>query len=323
MQARTPGLVIRPAEADDGPRLLALERDSSVPAGRGVSFTLDKLNALALRRPRSEAVVLVAEIGGRIVALHSASIHDGLLGGHRRRLAWLHYPRVVPEHRGKWIGHSLQAELNAVCQPRVDHRYQLFWSGRDAADGWHCWRTHPVYLLLDTHRVGGPGHGRPATPDDAELIVEMLNAAHGHDELFLPHSVASLAAYLERSPAEYSWADLVIGDGAVVGMWRGGWRVVRNHISHQVTGVLDSVLDYGYLPGAEGELLRLLRAACGQREHGPVEGYLGMWSSAGSPAYAVLAALAGRETLFDLHADVPEPAGSGHKGVHLDALQCT
>lgn len=323
MQTRTPGLVIRPAQAGEAARLVEVERDSPVPAGGGVTFTVEKPDALGLSRLQPEPVVLVAEIDGRVVGMNSASIHDGLIGGQRQRMGWLHYPRVLPDYRGKWIGHSLATELTAVCRERADRCYQLFMSGYDAEDGRHRWRTQPVWLLLDSGRIGGPPHGRPATPDDAELVVEMLNAGHAREELFLPYTVASLTARLERSPTQYSWADLTIGDGAVTGVWRGAWRLVRNHHSRIVRGIQDNVLDYGFLPGAEGELLRLLRAAGGRATNGTLERYLGMWTSVGSPAYPSLTVLTGREFPFQLQSDAPEPPAASHRGLHLDALHST
>ena len=325
MQARTPGLVIRSAEADDAARLAEVERDSPVPAGRGLTFSVDKHDALALSRLQPEPVVLVAEIDGRVVGMNSASIHEGLIAGQRQRLGWLHNPRVLPEHRGKWIGRSLATELTAVCRQRVDRCYRLFGPGYEAEDGRQPWRTQPIWMLLDAGRVAGPRHGRPATPDDAELVVEMLNAGHAHEELFVPYTVASLTARLERSPDQYTWADLTIGDGAVVGVWRGGWQVARTHPNRVVKGLQDNVFDHGFLPGAEPELLLLLRAASGRTENGPGERYLGMWTSVGSPAYASLTVLTGPEFQFpfQLQCDVPEPAAAGHRGVHLDALHST
>ena len=178
IEARTPGLLIRPAQPEDAAQLVAVERDSPVPAARGLSFSIDKIDPLALSRMQPDAVVLAAELDGEVVGIHSSSVHDGLVGGQRKRLAWVHYPRVHPAHRGQWIGHGLQAELLALIRPRVDHWYQIFAPGRDTDDGRHRWRTHAVWMLLDAGRIGGPRHGRRATPDDAELIVEMINACH-------------------------------------------------------------------------------------------------------------------------------------------------
>jgi GNAT superfamily N-acetyltransferase len=323
IQARTPGLLIRAAEPEDSARLVAVERDSPVPAGRGLTFSIDRVDALALSRMQPESVVLAAELDGEVVGMHSASLHEGLIGGHRKRLAWVHYPRVHPTHRGKWIGHALQAEILALIGPRIDHWYQIFAPGRDTEDGRHRWRTHSVWMLLDAGRIGGPRHGRPATPDDAELVVEMINASHAHDELFLPRTAESLTARMERAPTQYSWRDLLIGDGAVVGVWRGGWRVIRNHHNHVFVGLQDNILDYGFLPGAEGELLRLLRAVCGPAGRTAAEGYVGMWTSVGSTAYPSLTALAGLQWPYELHSDIPEPATTGRRGVHLDALHST
>lgn len=322
-RARTPGLVIRPAESGDAVPLAAVERDSLVPGSRGMSFSVDKVDALALSRMQPEPIVLAAELDGDVVGMHSASVFDALVAGQRKRVAWLHYPRVVPRHRGKWIGRSLQEELVSSVRPLTDHFYQLYSAGHDAEDGWFRWRTPPSWLLLDAGRIAGPPHGRPATAADAELIVEMLNAGHAREEFFLPHTVASLTARLQRAPTQYSWRDLLVGDGAVVGVWRSGWRLVRSHQSRIVSGAQDHVIDYGFLPGAENELLRLLRAACGPPGGTRADGYLGMWTSAGSPAYATLAVLTGREYPYALHSDIPEPTLAGHRGLHLDALHST
>jgi GNAT superfamily N-acetyltransferase len=321
-KARTPGVVIRPGTDADAPRLAEIERDSPTVGGSGTTFTIDRgRDNLAGHRIQPAPVLLVAEMDGEVVGAQTAAVHASRMGGQDRTLAWIHYPLVPPPHRGKAIGRALQAETQAFCRPLAEACYRLVPAGYDPHDGTRPWRGQPVWLLLDCHRVAGPRHGRRATRDDADLIVEILNAAHRHEELYLPLTTDSLIARLERSPADYGWDNLLLGDGAVVGVWRGGWRVQRIHDDRPFFGFQDNVLDFGFLPGAEGELVRLLRAACGEEQDEVGERFLGLWSSAGSLSYASVASLTAREFPFTLWADTAEPGPGAGRGIYLDCLQ--
>ena len=70
--------------------------------------------------------------------------------------------------------------------------------------------------------LADPQIGRPATPRDAARIVEILNATHERDEMYLPYTVESFSARVERSPRDYCWDRVRMTDRAVVGVWPAG-----------------------------------------------------------------------------------------------------
>ena len=126
------------------------------------------------------------------------------------------------------------------------------------------WSKHQIRAQLLCAPLAGPQIGRPATPRDAPRIVEILNATHERDEMYLPYTVESFTARVERSPRDYSWDRVRMTDRAVVGVWPAGdtVRFIIESKGNRVESRRGLALDWGFLPGAEDEFEALLRAQC-------------------------------------------------------------
>jgi hypothetical protein len=173
--------------------------------------------------------------------------------------------------------------------------------------------------LLDCRAAAGPPAGRPARPEDGSAIVALLNATHEREELFVPYTVERLAARLGREPALYGWQHLRLGASAVVGIWPAGMRLLRESGAAREESVRALVLDFGFAPGAEAELVALLRAACATLT---AQGctHLSLFSSPGSPGRDALTALAVRVEPYTFNMGLPEPDDVTSRGLYVDQL---
>lgn len=320
-------VVVREATAADGAALAEIERRAPIEMG-GSLLTFDRsADYLAAARLMEDAHVMMAEVDGEPAAVEWAALHHTRIGGQDCRLLNFIHLRVAAEHQRKGLWGALVSRLyesfpdgtldgDYNCAARDNETIQKAFAGRPR------WQVGPVRALITARPQTGSPVGREATPDDADLIVELLNAAHGREEMFLPYTRETLCARLERAPELYSWQHLRITDKAVVGVWPSGpqLRVLRESNGRTVENRNGLVLDYGYAAGAEEEFEQLLRHWCewlAAHEHTQ----LSIFTSQPSPAYPVIAALSDRLETFDLWTSpMPEPPGAKHHGVYADQV---
>jgi hypothetical protein len=156
-------------------------------------------------------------------------------------------------------------------------------------------------------------------PEDAAAIADIINRCHDKEEMFLPYTAESLTARLERAPDLYTSGNLLVGDGAVIGVWPSGPRVTTEIGGDRREAVRASVLDHGFLPGAEDEFERLIRSWCGKLvELGSTE--LSFLTSEGSPTYPLLKRLAFDMDAFDFKMTIKEPADAAANGLYVDPI---
>jgi hypothetical protein len=184
------------------------------------------------------------------------------------------------------------------------------------------WPKRVERALFDCTALAGEPYGRPATPADAPRIVEALNATHGDEEMYLPYSVESLTARLERAPAQYSWERVWLGDSAVVGVWPQGEAVTV--IVETPAGRTESrrglVLDYGLAADGEEELERLLRAWCTRLAQRGFD-TLSIFTSKGSAGRERILGLASQVDEFDVWTPgSPMPEGAENRGLYVDQV---
>ena len=103
-----PGLIIRPARADD---LRALEWEGEYRRFRTV-YRRAFADSLQGRR-----ILLVAEVLGKVVGQIFLQVDSALAGGDGRA-AYLYALRVRPEHRNQGIGTELVREAEVVLRQR-------------------------------------------------------------------------------------------------------------------------------------------------------------------------------------------------------------
>ena len=181
------------------------------------------------------------------------------------------------------------------------------------------WSVTVYRMVLDCRTLAGPRHGRAATPADAATVARILNEAHDTEEAYLPHTDVSFADRMQRAAELYSWPNVLIGDGAVVGVWPAGVRLTADKDRDRRLSTRAVVLDHGFVSGAGDELVALLRAWSTlllERDHTEMT----FLTSGASPSYAVVAPLAAQVDPFAFRMAVPEPEGTAERGVYVDAI---
>ncbi len=329
MHAPPAGVTIRQANDADGPQLRALEMrtplivdDEPIVYDRGDDY-------LASTRLMEDAQVFVAEHEGRIVGVHADAPYQARIGGVDHVLIYRLHTRIDPDYQGMRIFPGLNFASGTHYFSRMDdppppNEQSLIRVGNARMDEWSAasgsaiarWSTHAELCAIDCHASGGPATGRVGSPADAGHIVELCNAAHSDEQIFIPYTTDSLAQRLSRAADLYSWENFLIDDDAVVGVWNQQLRITRGNSTQQVRAV---VLDTGFVPGPRGQvaLERLLRACCTQLEASGTTHLVG-FTSERSLDREVLTSLASSVDRFRHGCRVPEPQPP--KGIRVDAI---
>ena len=316
-------IVIRPAEAPDGSALNDLEVRAPMQMGT-MTLSYDRgPDFLGFGRLMGDNICFVAERDGQLLGLACGASHPVRIGGKIHTVMLLHHLRVPVEHRKGGIFSSLNAHVFGAYHGRTDGAYG--YTALDNAEamrigGPGTWSVTVQRSVLECAALAGPAHGRPATPADAGAIADLLNEAHAAEEAYLPHTADSFTARMQRAPELYSWDHVLIGDGAVVGVWPAGMRVTTtSEDGSQRVSTRAVVLDHGFLPGAEGQLVALLRAwATRLLSLGHTE--MTFITSEASPSAPVVTPLAAKVDPFAFRMAVPEPEGTAQRGVYVDAI---
>lgn len=324
--AADPAIVVRPATLADARALADIERASPVVAG-DVRVTVDRGDDyFAATRLMEDVDVVIAEVDGRPAAVHCAAFQHIRVHGELKRVCYVHHLRVAGRFQGRGLfGHLLQA-----AAPRypadLDGSYAWVSRGntrsRNLAPDIQPWSTDVSRRDMPTAALAGPSSGRPATPADAVDLVELLNLSHRGEEFYVPYTVESLTARMERSPDLYSWADVWIADGAVLGVWPAG-RTIRFTIESSAGSTVQRqgvVLDHGVLPGAEEHLAALIRARCGALADEGLD-TMSMFTSSASPGHRVLTRFPHDVSHFELIVTgLTEPPDLSARGLHVDPV---
>lgn len=313
------------AEADSGV-LSEIERGSPIEVGER-AIAIDRGDDyFAASRLMGDVVVLLAEVDGQPAAALCAAFHRAMIGGVERKMAYIHHARVLPEFQRQGVGRAISARLREIINERgADSDYWYISVGNTKSQAFaraatNRWRVQPRWATLHSQTLAGPVHGRPATPADAATVVSILNACHAGEEMFMPYTVDSLTARLGRAPEMYSWLNLRLGEGAVVGTWlEGDWINVRvsGPDGPEAVSRGAAVLDYGCVAGAEGELAVLFRGWCGELAARGFE--LTIFTCPGTHAWPVISSLTDDIAAFDFWTPaLPEPEGAAGRGLYVD-----
>jgi hypothetical protein len=320
--APPPGITLRPARPSDAAALRALElRCPIVMADVRVTYDRGE-DYFAGGRLVGDSDPMVAEQDGALVGVHCVLTHDLRVGGLACRASYLHHTRILPEVQGGGLFSALQgAELERNAH-KSDTIYSYVAVGNEAARKnvpVPSWSARPERLVIDCGAQAGAPYGRSAGLQDAQRIVALINAAHEGEELFVPYTVERLATRLGREPATYGWPKLLLGEQAVVGVWPAGIRILREAQNGREESVRALVIDTGFAPGAEAELVALLRAWCGTLA-GRGFTHLSLFTSPGSLGYEALLPLAARVEPYRFNIGLPEPPDVSARGLYVDHL---
>jgi hypothetical protein len=320
--ALPPGITLRPAQPSDAAALRTLELRCSIVMG-DVRVTYDRGDDyFAGGRLVGQSDPLVAERDGALVAVHCVLNHELRVSGLVCQAGYLHHTRILPAVQGGGVFSALQgAEIE-----RNAHKSEILYSyvavGNEGAlkvVPVRSWSVRPERLVIDCRTQAGAQRGRGARVRDAQRIVALINAAHEREELFVPYTVERLATRLGREPAMYGWPHLLLAERAVVGVWPAGMRVLRETPQGRDESVRALVIDTGFAPGAEAELVALLRAWCGTLA-GRGFTHLSLFTSPGSLGYEALRPLAARVEPYHFNIGLPEPPDVAARGLYVDHL---
>ena len=271
--------------------------------------------------------MFVMEREGRIVGLGGRAFPPVRVAGVVRRALYSHRLRLLPEEQGGGVQGPMNALRLVSGAARHCLSYAFVAEGNEAAvrsmpgqpSPEAFWPVSASRIVLDTTSVTGPAAGRPADASDVHRLVSLFNATHEQEKLFVPYTADSLAARLRRAPDLYSWRNIALGDRAALGIWPAALRVRREGEGAVTNDVRALALDYACEPGAEVELIALIRGACSVlNEQSTTE--LSIFSSAPSRAFSRLSSLAKRVEPYLVRCAATPGPDLEQRGVYVDQL---
>ncbi|MGC1189412.1 MAG: hypothetical protein WA861_02435 [Candidatus Binatus sp.] len=319
-------LEVREATAADAPILADIERRCPIVLGdTHVHFDRGR-DYFAFARLMEDYTIGIASVDGVPAAVSCGAKRQVRVGGVLRPIVTVLHLRVLPEHQRK----GLWGAANSVLDK--------YWSNVDGSNAYisvdnagmqhgfintpNKWSIPVFRIQLPCATLAGPDAGQSATSADAPALVELLNSFHGREEMYVPYTVESLRARLERAPELYSWDKVWMTDGAMVGVWPAGesLRVVSETNGVRTESLRGLVLDYAFRPGAEREFEALLRAWC-RSCHARGIDTLSIFTSPSSPGVETLRSLAREIEPFNMWSPgVAEPPDSPSRGLYVDPI---
>jgi hypothetical protein len=316
----------REATLADAAVLADIERRCPIVLNDGVTMTIERGDDyFGFTRLMDDFVVALGFVDGKPAGVNVSAVHAVRVGGQDYRIHAFAHLRILPEHQKKGLWGAINRVFDekypegfgSTAYPSVDNAAMLRGFARAPR-----WSKHQIRAQLPCASLAGPQIGRPATPRDAARVVEILNATHERDEWYLPYTVESFTARVERSPRDYCWERVRMTDCAVVGVWPAG-DTVRFIIESKGTRVESRrglALDWGFLPGAEDEFEALIRAQCGWL-HGRGLDRLSLFTSEASAGFERVSALASElERYVVISFGIQEPPDAAGRGLYVDPI---
>jgi hypothetical protein len=318
----------REATDADAAVLADIERRCPIVLSDDITMIIDRGDDyFAFTRLMEEFTVALGFVDGKPAGVNVAAPHTVRVGGLDYRLHAYAHLRILPEHQKKGLWGAINRVMDAkypegsydgsTAYPSVNNTAML--KGFAGAPRWSMHQIRAQFLCAS---LAGPRIGRAANSSDASRIVEILNATHQHEEMFQPYTLESFTARMERSPKDYSWANLLMTDGAVIGVWPAGdsVRFIIETKGNRIESRRGLALDWGFLPGTEDDFEALLRAQCGWLSARGLD-RLSFFTSEGSPGYSRVRDLAAElERYVLISFGVPEPPGAAARGVYVDPI---
>jgi ribosomal protein S18 acetylase RimI-like enzyme len=272
-------VLIREATLEDNDALIELERQSFLDLGDHTLAFDRSPNFFAHQQMQEHSRVLVAEEGGRLVAVVAGAWHDVLIERRRRRLLYIHQGRTLTEYRRRHIASDLVIQSFLLAREQgVERPYWLISPDNDVSLAFNrqieveAW---PVNGRMDGFDVASRrSHGKDVGavgPADLQEVVSLLNETHLGREMFLPYTPESLQRRLQMTP-DYTWRQWrgCRHNGVLVaaaGIWDYN-RSLRIIVEDKSSGTAHVsapayVLDYGYQEGADEAMLGVFMSLMG------------------------------------------------------------
>jgi hypothetical protein len=320
-------LEVRKATEADAAALAEIERRCPIVLGDTSMYFDRGADYFAFTRLMEEATVGIAFVDDRPAAVSCGAMHKVRIDRVIRPIVTVVHLRVLPEHQRKGLWGA------------VNRAFDHYWKDVDGSNAYisvhnagmqHGFLNTPNKWSITAQRVqlacpslAGRPAGRSATPLDAARLVEILNHTHEREEMYVPYTVESLAARLERAPFQYAWRNLWMTDHAVVGVWPAGdaLRVITESPDGHTESRRGLVLDYGFLPGSgEDELEQLLRAWCSALAADRIDS-LSIFTSEPSPGSERICALGAEIEPFNMWSPgIAEGRNSREYGLYVDPV---
>lgn len=323
-------LVLREATEADADVLSDIERRSPVVTDTTSVATDRGEDYFASARLMDDVTVILAEIDGEPAGVAWGALHRAVVTGAERRMWYFFHLRVLPTHQKKGMWGALLGKLRDIYDKPEQYFYGHFSLGNVAwkhvasqrvAPSPGMWRPGVMRARLHTDELAGPPAGRPAAAADAPRIVEVLNAFHGREEMYLPYTVGSFTSRVSKDPSLYGWDRVWIGDRAVVGVWPVGDKVrtITTRDGETTESRPGYVLDYGFEPGAAEEFERLIRAWSGWLVSRGMD-RLSIFTSEGSSGFSVIRQLTEdvEQLVMNTSPPIPPPEDLTSRGLYVD-----
>jgi len=319
-------LEVRRATEADAVALAEIERRCPIVLGE-TSVYFDRGNDyFAFTRLMEDATVGIAFVDDKAAAVSCGAKHQVRIGGVLHPIVTVAHLRVLPEHQRKGLWGA------------VNRAFDHYWKDVDGSNAYisvrnsgmqygftntpNKWPITALVVHLACDRLAGAPVGRPAAPSDAARVVEILNATHEREEMYVPYTIESLTARLERAPKQYSWQNLWMTDRSVVGVWPAGdsLKVITESKNGRTESSRGLVLDYGFLGGFDDELESLLRAWCARLTEEKID-TLSIFTSGPSPGCERICALGRAIEEFNMWSPgIAAPWDSVEHGLYVDPI---
>jgi hypothetical protein len=316
------GLVVRDATLDDAEAATALERRSPIKLGDTFMYFERGDDFFAPARLMEECTIYVGELEGVLAGTYWGAQQPVLVGGEHKVLFVENKVRIDPESRRGGVFWGL-CVYGRDRYAKTSDSIAFYVSPDNAGvqkfvENTPKWTVQPQRVLVPCG--AGDAAPRRATKDDAQVIVDVLNACHGGEELFVPYTVESLTARLERDPGQYTWSDLRLGDGAVLGVGRIPVTITKVTGDERRSTTRAMLLDHGFASGHEADYEALLRATGAELAADGVT-HLAAFTSEGSSTLASLQRMSDHTERYDFWAfEIPSPPDLATNGFYVDPV---
>jgi hypothetical protein len=321
------GVSAREAKDSDAAILRDIESRTPLVIGPAKVYYDRGPDYFAGERLMGDVDMFVVERDGRVLGVAGRAFPQVRIANKLYKGQYSHRLRLLPEAQGEGVRGPLNAlsmERGVVEVYEGCITYAFIAEGNEAVlrtiEPERRWSIGAERLLIDTALAATEGIlARSAEPSDAARIVELFNGMHETEELFVPFTVASLHARLERQPSAYSWHNILLNERAALGVWPARLGLRRESEGIVTDDVRALVLDYGCEPDGEDDLVSLMRIACRDlAKQGTTE--LSIFSSGPAHGYAALRAIAKRAEPYVVVCWKPPGPDIERRGVYVDQL---
>jgi hypothetical protein len=319
-------LEVRDAEPADAPTLADIERRCPILLGDTKVYFERGNDYFAFARLMEEYVIGIASVDGVPAAVTCGAKHTVRIAGVDHPIVTVIHLRVLPEHQRKGLWGAANRVLDRFDDNTDGSNAFISVNNAGMQHGFmntpSKWNINVLKMQLSAATRAGAASGRAATPADAAAIVATLNAFHTREEMYVPYTLESLTARLERAPELYSWRNIRMTPRAIVGVWPAGESlcVVTEKDGKTTRSRRGMVLDYAIAPGGEEELVSLLLGACASLGDRGIDA-LSIFSSVASPGVDVIRSLADEVEEYNMWTPgLAVPSGAAERGLYVDPI---